>query len=168
LVPAEGGNSHRWTVYVQIKKLGKEVHKALSKLETESISSIKQLINYDIKTNSNDTNGGLDVMEIKENDVIKKVTFKLHPTFTPMSVSRENAPFRLVRLGWGTFNVRMNVEFHNYLGLPNVMLDHMLSFERPDTQNFKLINFDIAKILEYKEMKNKQNGGMEEEDNSDD
>ena len=42
---------------------------------------------------------------------IKSVTYHLHPTFTPSKIKVTEAPFLLSRLGWGYFNVEMDVEF---------------------------------------------------------
>lgn len=34
---------------------------------------------------------------------VEKVVFKLHPSFKPHSISISQAPFRITRIGWGTF-----------------------------------------------------------------
>ena len=42
---------------------------------------------------------------------IKSVTYHLHPTFKPSDITVKEAPFLLSRLGWGYFDVEMDIEF---------------------------------------------------------
>ena len=42
---------------------------------------------------------------------IKSVTYRLHPTFKPRLITVIEAPFLLSRVGWGTFEIDMDVEF---------------------------------------------------------
>lgn len=42
---------------------------------------------------------------------IKSVTYHLHPTFRQNKIKVSEAPFLLSRLGWGYFDVEMDVEF---------------------------------------------------------
>lgn len=56
-------------------------------------------------------NWEIDVLP--RNDVlpIASVTFGLHPTFQPSLVKVEQAPFRINRTGWGTFQVQVRIVF---------------------------------------------------------
>ena len=42
---------------------------------------------------------------------IRSVTYHLHPTFKPNIIKVTEAPFLLSRVGWGTFEIDMDVEF---------------------------------------------------------
>ena len=43
---------------------------------------------------------------------IKSVTYHLHPTFKPSVIKLTEAPFLLARVGWGYFEIDMDIEFH--------------------------------------------------------
>ena len=43
--------------------------------------------------------------------IIKSVTYHLHPTFKPSVIKVDEAPFLLSRIGWGYFDVEMEIEF---------------------------------------------------------
>ena len=68
-----------------------------------------------------------DVEETRK--FIKSVTYHLHPTFKPSKITVSEAPFLLSRLGWGYFEVEMDVEFQPSTGLGTKKLKHMLSFD---------------------------------------
>ena len=63
------------------------------------------------------------------NKFIKSVTYHLHPTFKPSVIKVTEAPFLLSRVGWGYFEVEMDVEFQEKIQLPIMQLTHMLCFE---------------------------------------
>ncbi len=42
---------------------------------------------------------------------IKSVTYHLHPTFRPNKIKVTEAPFLLSRVGWGYFDIEMDIEF---------------------------------------------------------
>lgn len=65
---------------------------------------------------------------------IKSVTYHLHPTFKPNKIKISEAPFLLSRVGWGTFDIDMDIEFHESTGLGTKQLTHYLSFA--DKGNF--------------------------------
>ena len=48
---------------------------------------------------------------VKESDLIEKVKFKLHPTFNPPEVVKDKPPYLVSRLGWGTFNIEIEVDW---------------------------------------------------------
>jgi NAD-dependent SIR2 family protein deacetylase len=64
---------------------------------------------------------------------IKEVRFTLHPTFSPNVISVTQPPFVLSRLGWGTFNVGIDVVvIDGETRMTHV--DHQLNFDRPVTE----------------------------------
>lgn len=63
------------------------------------------------------------------NKFIKSVTYNLHPTFKPSKIKLTEAPFLLSRVGWGWFDVEMDIEFQPNTGLPKHHLTHELCFE---------------------------------------
>ena len=48
---------------------------------------------------------------------IKSVTYHLHPTFKPNKIKVSEAPFLLSRVGWGYFEIEMDIEFQPSTGL---------------------------------------------------
>jgi len=48
---------------------------------------------------------------------VKSVTYHLHPTFKPSVIKVTEAPFLLSRIGWGYFDVEMEIEFKEWTGL---------------------------------------------------
>jgi transcription initiation factor IIF auxiliary subunit len=60
---------------------------------------------------------------------IKSVTYHLHSTFTPSVIKIVEAPFLIARVGWGCFKIKMDVEYHEWTGMPKATLQHMLSFD---------------------------------------
>lgn len=70
-------------------------------------------------------NGGSDLTE----KYVKSVTYHLHPTFTPNKIKVEKAPFLLARVGWGYFEIQMDIEFHATTGLKTQRLTHELCFD---------------------------------------
>lgn len=60
---------------------------------------------------------------------IKQVTYHLHPTFKPNKIVVKEAPFLLSRVGWGYFDIDMELEFQPAMGLPSKMLTHGLCFD---------------------------------------
>ena len=45
------------------------------------------------------------------NKYIKSVTYRLHPSFTPNVIKLDKAPFLISRIGWGYFDIIVDVEF---------------------------------------------------------
>lgn len=82
----------------------------------------------------NDHNGHKWIMYVdpRGNDVAA-VTYELHPTFSPSSVTvtkSESPKFELARLGWGTFTVGVTVRLGNGA---SIKVDHDLSFLDADS-----------------------------------
>lgn len=76
-------------------------------------------------------------------DIIKSVTFTLHPTFEQSEVTAFPQDSQgivncsdvcsITRIGWGTFVVRLLIEFTSECELDPVQLDHELNFEKSET-----------------------------------
>ena len=62
----------------------------------------------------------------ESNDMIKSVTFFLHPTFKNNEILISKAPFEIERTGWGTFAIKMEVILKNG---KQFNLIHDLSFD---------------------------------------
>jgi len=67
-----------------------------------------------------------------DQNVIKKVKFYLHSTFSPSEITVEKAPFELERSGWGTFQIKADVTFTDG---KEVTLKHDLSFDQDVKEN---------------------------------
>ena len=59
---------------------------------------------------------------------IKSVTYHLHHTFKPNKIKVSEAPFLLSRVGWGIFDVEMDIEFQPWTKLGVMQLEHELCF----------------------------------------
>jgi hypothetical protein len=68
----------------------------------------------------------------EEMDAVERVLWRLHPTFTPSTVTTtdRNAAFRLRTSGWGTFKIRADVALR---GGGERRLEHELELFYPDT-----------------------------------
>jgi transcription initiation factor IIF auxiliary subunit len=59
---------------------------------------------------------------------VDSVTYHLHPTFKPSVIKVTEAPFLISRIGWGYFEIHMEIVFKKWTGIPKMELDHMLAF----------------------------------------
>mmetsp|Transcript_8694 Transcript_8694/g.16873 ORF Transcript_8694/g.16873 Transcript_8694/m.16873 type:complete len:533 (-) Transcript_8694:83-1681(-) len=70
---------------------------------------------------------------------VDRVTYHLHPTFTPSSVSVDasttNKNFSMSRVGWGVFPVRVEIHFNERFGLKPMTTTHQLSFSGGGSSN---------------------------------
>ncbi|KAL6045363.1 Tyrosine-protein kinase, variant 2 [Balamuthia mandrillaris] len=82
--------------------------------------------------------------------LIQKVTFELHPTFTPYVIELDSAPFELSRRSWGTFEVGITVEFKPEYAKPPLILTHSLHFEGNGREQIVLVDVTAAKISDAK------------------
>ena len=61
---------------------------------------------------------------------IKAVNYELHETFGDDKFERvTQPPFLLSREGWGSFTVKAEIEFAQWTELPNLTVNHALSFQ---------------------------------------
>ncbi|KAL6053747.1 tyrosine-protein kinase receptor torso [Balamuthia mandrillaris] len=82
--------------------------------------------------------------------LIQKVTFELHPTFTPYVIELDSAPFELSRRSWGTFEVGITVEFKPEYAKPPLILTHSLHFAGNGREQIVLVDVTAAKISDAK------------------
>ena len=61
--------------------------------------------------------------------IVESVTFHLHKSFNQSKVVVTEAPFILSRIGWGYFDLVMEVEFKAWTGLEKRVLIHELHFK---------------------------------------
>lgn len=151
LLSTADDNQHRWGVFVEVKKSSGKITEVLSKLR-KACNLDKIIEKSNISKQEDDKEGlssEIEDFEILDHHIIKKVTFMLHPTFTPSTVYRTNAPFSLTRIGWGVFNIQIRVEFQDYLNLPKLSLDHFLSFSRNVTSSTKSILVNMDKVKQH-------------------
>ena len=66
--------------------------------------------------------------EFKDNTdrFIEKVTFHLHKTFRPPVVIVDEAPFIVSRVGWGYFDIKIEVTFKKWTGIKRKTIDYEL------------------------------------------
>jgi len=73
---------------------------------------------------------------------IENVEFHLHPTFSPPSITVTEPPYSISRLGWGTFTIKVIINWKPQFHQPQLLHSHDLSFSAPDTfNNVKIILF---------------------------
>eukprot|EP00164_Ancoracysta_twista_P000898 GFYU01001183.1.p1 GENE.GFYU01001183.1~~GFYU01001183.1.p1 ORF type:complete len:253 (-),score=28.54 GFYU01001183.1:141-899(-) len=82
---------------------------------------------------------------------IERVDFHLHPTFSPPTVSVTEAPFKLTRLGWGTFEVDIEVHFKSFVRRESLSFSHHLSFEADDSSRVVTEEIQVANVSRLRE-----------------
>ena len=53
---------------------------------------------------------------------IESVTYHLHPTFHPKDITLNQFPFLISRIGWGYFNILIDIVFKKWTGIPKMKL----------------------------------------------
>ncbi|CAD8060767.1 unnamed protein product [Paramecium primaurelia] len=86
------------------------------------------------------------------NDMIESVTYYLHETFHPNKVTVKQAPFQLQRLGWGVFNIPILIKFKKEYNIPNLEVDHYLSFQGNGSMQKQITKLDISNLKEYQQL----------------
>jgi YEATS domain-containing protein 4 len=74
---------------------------------------------------------------------IEKVVFKLHPTFKMNTVEVKQAPFQLSKIGWGEFEIGIEVHFKRALRLPPKVYTHDLAFDDNGSYHREMIDFGL-------------------------
>ena len=83
--------------------------------------------------------------------IIKRVTFNLHKTFQTPKVVVDKPPFICSRIGWGYFEVPIEIEFQPWVGLDKKVVKHMLHLEdKGDYQAFTITLNDIPENVQQK------------------
>ena len=61
---------------------------------------------------------------------MRKVKFYLDESFTTPEVSKSNFPFEITRIGWGTFDITLEIFFREETGRKeSVKVIHGISFD---------------------------------------
>lgn len=146
LLPTDDDNRHKWTAFVSVQKLENRIENILNGLRSDAgLESLLNLEEASMKTRH--AYNSINFDNISAEKVVKRVTFKLHPSFTPNNIDIERGPYKLTRIGWAECNVSMIVEFHDYLNIESMELDHYLSFKNNLSQSSKKIYVDVQKAL---------------------
>jgi transcription initiation factor IIF auxiliary subunit len=145
-IPSENNNNHKWIAYACLKDCDLTKKHILDGFKYRS--NLFWITNsFDAKLRALEENDrNIENLEIDANRIIKRVTYKLHPTFNPASVFVQESPFEITRYGWGAFNITLNVEFQENLNIPNMELDHFLCFEKPSSENYKQIYINVDNL----------------------
>jgi hypothetical protein len=144
-LPEEGGNKHKWTAYATVLKADDKKKTILDDFKYKS--NLFALANFEAEQKILEESESLyNDMAVDATTVIKKVTFKLHPTFSPNNVYVQQSPYEIVRYGWGAFNITIAIEFYEHLGIPEMELDHFLNFDQDKSENYKQIYVDVDKL----------------------
>ena len=66
---------------------------------------------------------------------VESVTYHLHPTFKPSVIKVTQAPFLLSRIGWGYFEMEIDIVFKKSTCLAPMKVTHELSFEQAEKKS---------------------------------
>jgi transcription initiation factor IIF auxiliary subunit len=145
-IPSENNNNHKWVAFAYLKECDLTKKNLLDGFKYRF--NLFWITNsFDEKLKALEENKKLiEDLEIDQNRIIKRVTYKLHPTFNPSCVFVQESPFEITRYGWGAFNITLNVEFQDNLNIQNLELDHFICFEKPSSENYKQIFIDVDNL----------------------
>lgn len=85
---------------------------------------------------------------------IDSVIFTLHPTFHKPVVSVNSPPFEVVRLGWGTFEIPIEIKWKKWTGIGSTFVNHELSFRGFGDENKIKVKIEREKIAEFENNSN--------------
>jgi hypothetical protein len=148
-LPQEGNNRHKWTAYATVLKADDKKKSILDNFKYNS--NLFALANLEAEQKILEESESLyNDMVLDPQAIIKKVTFKLHPTFNPSNVYVQQAPYEIVRYGWGAFNITLQIEFQESLDMPDIELDHFLNFDEDKCENYKQIYVNVDKLIGHR------------------
>lgn len=141
-VETEPSCKHKWKVFARLEKSNGSLKSYLDKFKLNAYSNLyfEQVQNQDnlklkkvlnLMIQKDEKEAEFNNINTEEIDIIKKVTFSLHPTFNPSEVTIEQKPFEIQRKGWGTFNIPICIEFKDNLKIQTLNVDVDLCFNRP-------------------------------------
>ena len=87
--------------------------------------------------------GGYDI-----SDLVDKVRFELHPSFSRTEKICQKAPFVYKCIGWGYFTLPIDIHFKKWMGLGKVTIDHDLCFDGNGIKKVYKIRVDKSRIPE--------------------
>jgi len=138
-----GDNKHEWTAFVKLKNGNNILKRSIDKLKSKANLAIYFEKYQNVEFNEQDKRISL----LNESKLINQVTFFLHPTFNPSKIVISKPPFEIRRIGWGTFNIPIKIEFNEKLGIEPLELDFDLSFSRSINEQYRTLYIDIDKIV---------------------
>ncbi|CAD8075822.1 unnamed protein product [Paramecium sonneborni] len=109
-----------------------------------------------VKMEYNKSSDQIALKNFDLNNMIESVTYYLHETFKPNVVTVQKAPFQLKRLGWGVFNIPILIKFKKEYNIPNLEVDHYLSFQGDGSFQKQITKLDISNVKEYKQLQQQQ------------
>jgi len=84
--------------------------------------------------------------DVNLRDFIESVTYHLHPTFIPNKNTITEPPYNVDRLGWGTFDVGVEILFKSG---NLIKLTHDLKFnEKPHQKTYKIIGDNATQVYD--------------------
>jgi desulfoferrodoxin (superoxide reductase-like protein) len=130
-------------ISIEEMKNEKEIEKNIEKNVEEEINEKKEnekkeikikIGNIAIKDNKNPKFYNWKVF-VESDKNIKEVKFQLHETFNPNQIIVKNSPFEISRSGWGTFNILIDVKFHDG---SEKNFEHFLTFNDSNEKFYNL------------------------------
>ena len=142
IINTQDSNKHKWKAFVRLEKSNGKLKSLIDKFKLNAYSNIylekiendkNQKLNkfLNLMQQKDEKYAEFNNININDIDIIKKVTFSLHPSFSPSEIIIQNKPFEIDRLGWGTFNIPICIEFKENLKIEKINVDFELSFNRP-------------------------------------
>jgi hypothetical protein len=141
---------HSWKAFAACRTCEESITMIRNKLRAET--NLQKLFEGDKKESVKGECGENDLIpdiDFEDNHIIKSVEFKLDPSFNPSSVRVNEAPFHVSCLDWEGFNIGIIVEFHDYLNLEKIELDHFLIFSSTVDIYPKSLHINIDKVKYY-------------------
>ena len=143
-VNSSTNNKHKWTCYVKVSEPDVKIKAVLENFKRkEKLNSILGIDKEEISKGIEKIPTTLKLPNKNLDDIIKSVTFNLHPTFNPPSVKVSEPPFQISRIGWGVFEIEIKIEFLTNLNIETIKLNHFLSFSDEDSLKVKTIYIEL-------------------------
>ncbi|CDW73750.1 yeats family protein [Stylonychia lemnae] len=91
---------------------------------------------------------------LKASQFIEKVVFTLDPSFIEDEIEIKKEPFELSKIGWGTFDIPIEIFFKKETGKTDtVSLNHLLNFDGNGETKYFTVAFDKLKVKKLSEKK---------------
>lgn len=81
--------------------------------------------------------------------MIERVTYKLHPTFTPQTVTKTSPSLEFSGVGWGTFPVTCKIHWNNALCLAPTTIVHQLCFEHGGSRTATTVGVATSRLQRF-------------------
>lgn len=84
--------------------------------------------------------------------MIERVTYKLHPTFTPQKVTKTSPSLEFSAVGWGTFPVTCRIHWNNALCLATTTVVHELCFEPGGGRTATTVGVASSRLQQFQQV----------------